>query len=242
VTLTFRSACVIAFATAAILPACSTSKSTPTAPTACTYAVSSTNVSAEAAGGPMSVSVTTGSTCVWTSLTNASFLTMTSPAGVPGSGTATFTVGQNTGPARSGPFTLGGQTIAVNQAAGGGGNVPPPSTDAIYGNWAGAITMNVGCVGGLPQTFQWTGVIRQGGFTGTEFVISIPIVGVVGQVYPVTLNGSGLLFSVQVDSTYVFTGTIAADRRSFSGTFAGSNCRATGTPVLPSGTWNGTHQ
>ena len=233
---------LVALAVVAALSGCVT-RSTPTTPTAsCTYAISSTSVSAAAAGGPMSVTVTTGNTCVWTALTNASFLTMTSAAGITGSGTATFTVSQNTGAARSGTFTIGGQTITVNQSAGTGTVTPPTTTDAIFGNWAGTITMNVGCVAGLPQVFPWTGVIRQGGSTGAEFVISIPSVGVNSQVYPITLNGSGLVFNVQADSTYVFTGTIASDRRSFSGTFLGANCRTSAPVVLPSGTWNGSHQ
>jgi hypothetical protein len=233
---------IIALIPVALLFGCT--KSSPTAPTAsnCTYALSATTVSVGAAGGPTSLTVTTGNACVWTGLTGSSFITMTSAAGITGSGNLTFTVAANTGAARTGTVTAGGQTVTVNQAAGTTPQ-PPAANDAIFGNWAGTITMTVGCVPALPLTYTWTGVIRAGGATGTELLITVPNTPISGQVFPVTLTNNSISFSVPFDSLYTFTGTVGSDRRSIpTGSFTGTNCRPTGTAVLPSGTWTGIHQ
>ena len=56
-------------------------------------------------------------------------------------------------------------------------------------------------------------------------------VGVVNQTLPLIVNGNNISFAVQIDTVYTFVATLAADRRSFTGTFSGGSC---------SGTWNGT--
>lgn len=217
----------------------------PTAPTAsnCTFTLSATTVSVGAAGGPTSLTVTTGNACVWTGLTGSSFITMTSAAGITGSGNLTFTVAANTGAARTGTVTAGGQTVTINQAAGTPPPAPPAANDAILGNWAGTITMTVGCVPNLPLTYTWTGVIRVGGATGTELLITVPNTPISGQVFPVTLVNNSISFTVPFDSLYTFTGTVGTDRRSIpTGSFTGTNCRPTGAAINPSGTWTGIHQ
>ena len=53
----------------------------------------------------------------------------------------------------------------------------------------------------------------------------------VNQTLPLIVNGNNIQFAVQIDTVYTFVATLAADRRSFTGTFSGGRC---------SGTWNGT--
>jgi len=199
-------------------------------------------VSVAPGGGPISIGVATTSACTWTPLTSASFIAVTSPAGQSGSGTATFSVAGNTGAARSGSVTIGGQIVTVNQGAAVA--APPPSgSDGLLGNWSGTITMNVGCAAGLPLTYTWTGTFRAGGATGTELVITVPNTPITGRVFPVTLSGNSIAFSVPFDSTYNFTGIVGSDRRSIpNGSFVGSNCAPTGTAIIPSGSWTGIHQ
>jgi hypothetical protein len=50
-------------------------------------------------------------------------------------------------------------------------------------------------------------------------------------VIPLIVNGNSLQLFVPIDTLYTFNATLAADRRSLSGTFSGGSC---------SGTWNGT--
>jgi hypothetical protein len=54
---------------------------------------------------------------------------------------------------------------------------------------------------------------------------------VVNQTLPLIVSGNTIQFAVQLDAVYTFVATLAADRRSFTGTFSGGGC---------SGTWNGT--
>src|SRR5262249_8860712 len=63
------------------------------------------------------VTLTTGAGCAWTSSTDASWIHL--PPGASGSGPATVTlnIDANTGPARTGTFTIGLQTVTVNQSS-----------------------------------------------------------------------------------------------------------------------------
>jgi hypothetical protein len=64
------------------------------------------------------VSVTTASsTCTWTAVSNNSWITITGGANGTGIGTVTYSVGANTGAARTGTITIGGQIFTVNQTA-----------------------------------------------------------------------------------------------------------------------------
>jgi hypothetical protein len=105
--------------------------------------------------------------------------------------------------------------------------------DQVYGNWGGTITKGSGCPASLPNSLEWSGIIRRSGAASNEFVITILSVGVINQVLPLTINGSSLQFFVQIDTLYTFNGTLAADRRSLTGTFSGGGC---------SGTWAGTRR
>jgi hypothetical protein len=206
--------------------ACSSSKS-PTSPTppqaTCNYAISTSTFSMSGAGGSANFTVNTGSSCTWTVTNNTSFATVTPASTQTGSGTVTFSVGENPGDTRTGTLTIAGQTVTISQAA----------NDPLYGNWAGTITKGGGCPATLPAAVDWTGTFRRTSLSSTEFVISIPAAGINNQVIPVTLNGSSLQFSVAIDTLYTFNATLSSDRRSMSGTFSGGSC---------SGAWNGTRR
>ena len=207
--------------------ACSTTPSspTPTAPPAatCSYGLGTTTLSMAGVGGTAAIGVSTNASCAWTVASSGSFVTVTSAGSATGPGTVRITVAENLGDARSATLTIAGQTVTVNQAAG----------DPVFGTWAGTITKGAGCAASLPSSVQWTGLLRRnaGGFH--EFVINIPAVGVVNQTVNVTITGNTLQFAVVVDALYTFTATLAADRRSLTGSFTGGTC---------SGTWSGSRQ
>ena len=88
------------------------------ASSSCTFTLSLTTVSVPSTGGAVSVDVTASQpTCTWTATSGSAFITVTSGAGATGNGTVGFTVGANTGPARSGRLTVAGQTVTVTQDA-----------------------------------------------------------------------------------------------------------------------------
>ena len=217
---------VLAVAALVVAGACSkrtesTSPTSPTAPTpTCTYNISSTSLSVAGAGGAAFLTVTAGAGCAWTAASNSGFVTLTSAASQSGNGTVNLTIAENGGDARTGTLTVAGQTVTVSQASG----------DPLYGNWSGTIIKGAGCPATLPATVGWTGTIRRTGAASSEFVITILSVGVVNQVIPLIVNGNSLQLFVQIDTLYTFNATLAADRRTFTGTFSGGTC---------SGTWSG---
>ena len=91
---------------------------TVTVSQACSFRVTPTTIDLPASGSiGTSVTVTTVATCAWTVSSNASWISITSGSGGIDSGTVTFTVAANAGPARTGTLTVAGQTVAVSQAA-----------------------------------------------------------------------------------------------------------------------------
>lgn len=212
----------------AVFAACAESDSGPSTPTAptqpnCTYAVSNTTFNMSGAGGTATFAVNTGAGCAWSVTNNSSFVSITSGTSGSGTGTVTFSVGENPGDTRSGTVTVAGQTVTINQA----------QNDPLFGAWGGTITKGSGCPAALPSSVEWSGTFRRTSGATTELVISLPSVGVINQVLPVTFNGSNLEFFVPIDTLYTFNATLSSDRRSLSGTFAGGSC---------SGTWSGTRR
>jgi hypothetical protein len=87
-------------------------------PTTCTFSVSPAATSIGPLGGTVTITVTTGSTCAWTATSNSPFITVSAGAAGTGNGTVTATVAPGTG-ARSGTLTIAGQTVTIDQTAGG---------------------------------------------------------------------------------------------------------------------------
>ena len=205
--------------------ACSKSPTTPTnvppPQTACAYSLSTTTFNMSGGGASATFTVTTGSGCSWTVTTNGSFITVTSATTQTGSGSVSFSVVENPGDTRTGTLTIAGQNVAINQAP----------NDPLFGSWGGTISKGSGCPANLPPSVAWTGTIRRMSGATTELVISIPSLAVFNQVIPMTFNGNSLQFFVAIDTLYTFNATLAPDRRSMTGTFAGGTC---------SGTWTGT--
>jgi hypothetical protein len=95
-----------------------------TTPGACGFTLSTSAVAVDGNGGTAAVNVSAGSGCSWTAVSNAPFITVTAGASGTANGTVTLTVAPNTGgAARSGTVTVAGQTVTVNQTAGGAGGL-----------------------------------------------------------------------------------------------------------------------
>ena len=102
-------ACVVAIA------GCHSGPTTPT-PASCTYTVSSTAVTIGAAGGPGSVTVSSGSSCAWTGRSDVTWITATSGTSGTGPGTFSFIVAAAADSSvRTGTLTVAGQSVLVSQ-------------------------------------------------------------------------------------------------------------------------------
>lgn len=94
-----------------------TPTATPTPTPSCTFSVTASNLDFGATGGTGSVSVITQSGCSWTAGSNQNFVSITSGSFKSGSGTATYSVAQNTNTgSRSATLTVAGRLFTVQQS------------------------------------------------------------------------------------------------------------------------------
>jgi hypothetical protein len=66
-------------------------------------------------GGTHTIAVTTGATCTWTAVSNASWITVIGGASGTGNGTVTFSIARNDGKDRKGTLTIAGKTATIDQ-------------------------------------------------------------------------------------------------------------------------------
>jgi hypothetical protein len=94
------------------------------------------NQSFGAAGGTGTITVAwaSGTGCSWTAVSNNAWITITSGSSGVDGGTVTFSVAPNTGPAQVGSITVAGNTVTINQAAGGATNTSLWLTGTAYVN------------------------------------------------------------------------------------------------------------
>jgi glucose/arabinose dehydrogenase len=92
--------------------------STPPPPPTCTFSVNPTRATFAQPGGPGSVTVTASdSSCVWTAVSNASWIVVSGPASRMGSGVVNYSVAAYTGKPkkRNGNMTIAGSSVQVSQ-------------------------------------------------------------------------------------------------------------------------------
>ncbi len=91
---------------------------TVTQASGCTFTLSptSTAVSGFASTGSFNV-ISSGADCSYSAVSNNSFITIVSGASGTGNGTVSYSVAANSGAARTGTITVGGQTFTISQSA-----------------------------------------------------------------------------------------------------------------------------
>lgn len=115
----------------------------------CSYSLGSSSASYSSSGGTGSIAVTAGSGCGWTASTLSSWISITSGSSGSGSGTVSYSVAANSGAARSGTITIGGQGFSVSQ------NASPGVSITITSNPIGRTVQVDGANVVTPQTFSW---------------------------------------------------------------------------------------
>jgi hypothetical protein len=118
-------------------------ETTHTVPATCTYTVSPTSQVLGAGGGTGSITVTSQSTCNWTTANTCSWISITSGASGTGSGTVSYSVSANTATAsRTAGLTVAGNVFTVSQSgaqttytitatAGANGRISPSGSVAV---------------------------------------------------------------------------------------------------------------
>ena len=135
---------------------------------ACSYSISPSSQNFSAAGGASSpVTVSTLNTCQWTTVSNASWITVSSGAAGAGNGSTGFIVAANTGSgARTGSLTIAGLPFAVTQNAPCTQTLSPSGQTFSSIGGDGAITVDSlpGCQWTSRSNAPWISV--QSGVTG----------------------------------------------------------------------------
>jgi hypothetical protein len=85
--------------------------------TTCSYALTPTGQTIAASGGGGTFSVATGPGCAWTASANDAWIVLIGGAAGTGQGSVSFTVAPNSGAARTGTITAGGQSFSIAQDA-----------------------------------------------------------------------------------------------------------------------------
>lgn len=139
-------------------------------PPACTYAIAPASASHGSGSVTANVTVTAGTGCAWTAVSNAAWISVTGGASGTGNGTVTYKLLSNSGSSRTGTVTIAGQTFTVNQAAGGSSctySLSPASASAASGGGAGSFSVvtTAGCAWTAVSNAAWITVT--GGASGS---------------------------------------------------------------------------
>jgi uncharacterized protein (TIGR03437 family) len=122
----------------------------------CRFTLASASESFGSAGGNGTVDVATASTCGWTAVSNASWITITGGASGTGDGTVSYTVAADTGSPRNGTFSISGNTFTVTQGSGKPGSLAITTPSNLPGgtvNLSYATTLSAS--GGIPP-YTWS--------------------------------------------------------------------------------------
>ena len=160
---------------------------------ACSYALDSTGDAVGFLGDTLEIAVTAGSSCGWTTSSQASWITVLSGSGV-GNGVAQLGVLSNPGGARTGTATIAGRTFTVTQQA-----VIPTCTYALNstsgsigaggGSMQFGVTAGAGCPWTASTTASWITVQAATGSGNGVVQLSVASNGGPSRVGTVTVAG-----------------------------------------------------
>ena len=173
----------------------------------CSYALNPTSVNVPNSGiGASSFSVTAQSGCAWTAVSNASWITVTSGNSGSGSGTITFSAQANSGIARIGTITVGGQTFTVNQES--GCSYLLSATGANFGGTGGSgsvdVTGGTGCAWTALSNASWITVTSGSNGTGNG-TVTFSVAANTGASGTGTITIAGQTFTVNQSAGCVYT-------------------------------------
>ena len=165
----------------------------------CTYGIKPTSYHAGKGPDDILVNVTTGSSCLWTASTNASWVTIDSGRTGTGSGTVRLLIPANGGPPRSTTVTIAGNPFALTQDGGGCvATIKPQSYEAGRGpdTIRIAVTIDAACSWTAASTVSWAAVAE--GQTGTgSGTVRLDVQPDTGPTRSVTLTIAGQPFELR---------------------------------------------
>lgn len=163
----------------------------------CDYSLQPTSRNVAANGGPVAASVVANAGCVWTAVSNASWLTIASGGTGNGNGSVNIDVAANNTPARTGTLTIAGRDFSVVQAGGCTFTLQPTSLTigAEGGQSSTSVTTGTGC--GWTASSQASFVtINSGGSGNGGGTVSFTVAANSGPPRNGTLTIAGQTFTI----------------------------------------------
>jgi hypothetical protein len=149
----------------------STPSNTFTFTSTCSFGLSSASQNVVAAGGSGSTTVTTGSSCAWSVVSNTNWITVSGGSSRTGSGAVNFTIAANTSTnPRTGTLSIAGQTFTVSQAGACNFTVSPTSLDVPGNGGPGSATVTTTstCGWSVKSNASWITVSGGSSRTGSS--------------------------------------------------------------------------
>ncbi len=123
----------------------------------CSVAVTPTAITADARGGPASISVQTAAGCTWSAASSAEWIGIAGGASGTGPAQVQVAVAANAGPGRTGAVTIAGQSVSITQATGCSVSVTPAAinADARGGPASVSVQTAAGCTWSAASGADW---------------------------------------------------------------------------------------
>ncbi len=197
----------------------------------CVYSLSPTNTLMKANVGSSNILVAAGAGCAWTATNNDSWLTITTTNSGVGTGSVSYTVTANTGPARTGILTIAEETVIIHQADGCTYGLSLTNTLVLASGGTGTfgVASGDGCEWTATSNDGWLTLAAGASGTGSG-VVSYAVAVNPSPARTGTLTVAGQTFTVNQDNgcTYALSATnTAAAANGGAGTVvvtAGSGC------------------
>jgi hypothetical protein len=202
----------------------------------CTFSLSPTSASAPPSGATGTFEVRTANGCAWSAASNASWLTLDGSTTGSGNGTVRYTAAANSGVARTGTITAGGQTFTLTQDVGCTYSVSPEThTVASSGGTASStVTTGDGCAWTATADATWI-TITSGASGSGSGPVQFTVAANTGAVRSGTITAAGRTVTVTQDAGCSYSVSPA------SHTIASSGGSASSTVTAPSGcAWTAT--
>jgi len=171
----------------------------------CVYALSPTNTLMKANVGSSNILVAAEAGCAWTATNNDSWLTITTDNSGVGTGSVSYAVSANTGPARTGTLTIAGETVVIHQADGCtyGLSLTNMLVLANGGTGTFGVTAADGCEWTAISNDEWLTIAAGASGTGSG-VVSYAVAANPSPARTGTLTVAGQAFTVNQDNGCTF--------------------------------------
>lgn len=205
----------------------------------CSYGIAPTSAAIAAPGGSGTVTVSTSTGCAWTASSEFDWITITSGTSGTGNGPVAFSVGANSGGARTGVISIAGRAFTVTQAAATCTYaLGSPAAAVAAPGGTGTVTVSTGtsCAWTAVSNTTWITVTSGASGTGNG-AVAFSVAANTGGARMGTITIAGQTFTVTqaavAPCTYSLTPTTASSAAAGGiGTFAvsaGTGCAWTAT-------------